>query len=125
VTATFAFPKVGQVIHPGAELCGRLEVVDIGIPPEAVAAVRPRIQLLESAAVGRLLPRRARDAHKGTFGHALIVAGSRGKTGAALLAAAAAARAGAGPTPPPAAGSLLPGAPGRGGGARSGTLAPR
>src|SRR5262249_45361958 len=42
VTATFAFPKLGQVIYPGAELCGQLEVVDIGIPPEALTAVRPR-----------------------------------------------------------------------------------
>ena len=87
VTATFAFPKVGQVIHPGPELCGRLEVVDIGIPPEALAAVPPTMRLLDAAEVGRLLPRRPRDAHKGTFGHVLVVAGSRGKIGAALLAA--------------------------------------
>jgi hydroxyethylthiazole kinase-like uncharacterized protein yjeF len=108
VTATFAFPKVGQVMYPGATLCGRLEVVDIGIPPQAVAAIAPRVRLLEARAVGGLLPRRPRDAHKGTFGHVLVVAGSRGKTGAALLAAEAAARAGAGLTTVAAAGSLLP-----------------
>ncbi len=108
VTATFAFPKIGQVIYPGAELCGRLEVVDIGIPPAAFAEVRPQTQLLEAEEVGPLLPRRPRDAHKGTFGHVLIVAGSRGKTGAALLAAGAAARAGAGLTTLAAAESLLP-----------------
>lgn len=107
VTATFAFPKLGQVVHPGVGLCGRLEVVDIGIPPDAVATVRPLLRLLEAREVGRLLPRRAPDAHKGTFGHVLIVAGSRGKTGAALLAAGAAARAGAGLTTLAAAGSLL------------------
>src|SRR5262245_44369174 len=107
-TATFGLPKLGQVMYPGADLCGRLHVVDIGIPAEAVAAVGPRMRLLEAAEVGRLLPRRARDAHKGTFGHVLVVAGSRGKTGAALLASAAAARAGAGLTTLAAAGSLLP-----------------
>jgi NAD(P)H-hydrate epimerase len=108
VTATFAFPKLGQVIYPGAELCGRLEVVDIGIPADALAAVRPDMRLLEAAEVGRLLPRRRRDSHKGTFGHVLVVAGSRGKTGAALLASAAVARAGAGLTTLAAAASLLP-----------------
>jgi NAD(P)H-hydrate epimerase len=108
VTATFAFPKLGQAIYPGAELCGRLEVVDIGIPAEAVVAIAPRMRLLEAAEVGRMLPRRARDAHKGTFGHVLVLAGSRGKTGAALLASAAAARSGAGLTTLAAAGALLP-----------------
>jgi hydroxyethylthiazole kinase-like uncharacterized protein yjeF len=108
ITATFAFAKVGQVTYPGAALCGQLEIVDIGIPPEAVAAIGPRMRLLEAAVVGRLLPRRARDAHKGTFGHVLVLAGSRGKTGAALLAAEGAARAGAGLTTLATAGSLLP-----------------
>jgi NAD(P)H-hydrate epimerase len=97
-TATFGFPKVGQCLYPGVEHTGRLEVVDIGIPAEALAAVGPRCALLDAAEVGRLLPRRARDAHKGTFGHVLVVAGSRGKSGAALLAAEAAARSGAGLT---------------------------
>jgi hydroxyethylthiazole kinase-like uncharacterized protein yjeF len=113
VTATFAFPKVGQVIHPGLELCGRLEVIDIGIPPEALAAAPPTTLLLEAEEVGRLLPRRARDAHKGSCGHVLVVAGSRGKLGAALLAATAAARAGAGLTTLATAASLLPTLEGR------------
>src|SRR5262249_46795142 len=107
-TATFAFAKVGHVFHPGAGLCGRLDVIDIGIPPEAVAALQPRVRLLEAAEVGRSLPRRAQDAHKGSFGHVLVVAGSRGKTGAALLSAEGAARAGAGLTTLAVAGSLLP-----------------
>jgi NAD(P)H-hydrate epimerase len=98
VTATFGHPKVGQLLHPGIGYTGALAVVDIGIPPEAVEAVRPQTTLLEGATVGRLLRPRARDAHKGTFGHVLVIAGSRGKTGAALLAAEGAARAGAGLT---------------------------
>jgi NAD(P)H-hydrate epimerase len=96
VTATFGFPKLGQVLFPGAEHTGLLAVVDIGIPDAAVAAVRPQARLLEAEDVGRLLPPRRADAHKGTFGHVLVVAGSRGKSGAALLCAEAATRAGAG-----------------------------
>jgi ADP-dependent NAD(P)H-hydrate dehydratase / NAD(P)H-hydrate epimerase len=112
-TATFAFPKVGQVLHPGAALCGELDVVDIGIPPAAVAAVQPRLQLLEAGEMGRALPRREPDAHKGSFGHVLVVAGSRGKSGAALLSAEGAARAGAGLTTLAVAGALLPVVEGR------------
>jgi NAD(P)H-hydrate epimerase len=97
-TATFAFAKVGHVIHPGAELSGMLEVVDIGIAAGALLAHPPTTRLLEVAEVGRLLPVRARAAHKGTFGHVLVIAGSRGKSGAALMAAEGAARAGAGLT---------------------------
>src|SRR5262245_4576308 len=113
VSATFAFPKVGQGLYPGAALGGQLEVVDIGIPTGAFAAALPRLGLLEAADVGRLLPARAPDAHKGTFGHVLVVAGSRGKTGAALLAAEGAARAGAGLTTLATAASLLPVVEGR------------
>ena len=97
-TATFGFAKVGQHVYPGAELVGALDVVDIGIPAEAVTAVGPRTALLEAAEVGRCLPRRPRAGHKGTFGHVLVIAGSRGKSGAALLAAEGAGRAGAGLT---------------------------
>src|SRR5579885_2367831 len=70
-TATFGFAKVGLCIHPGVEHAGALTVVDIGIPPAAVAAVGPQTTLLEPHEVGRLLPRRRRDAHTGNFGHVL------------------------------------------------------
>lgn len=98
VTATFGFPKLGQCIHPGVEHTGLLAIVDIGIPAAAVAAVAPRTALLEAQDVGRLLRPRGGDTHKGTYGHVLVVAGARGKTGAALLACEAAARSGAGLT---------------------------
>ncbi len=98
VTVAFGFPKVGQLMHPGVEHTGHLVVVDIGIPPAAITSVGPRTTLLDERTVGEFLPRRPRDAHKGTFGHVLIVAGSRGKLGAALLATEAAARAGVGLT---------------------------
>jgi NAD(P)H-hydrate epimerase len=95
-TATFGFAKIGQVLYPGLRYCGRLAVVDIGIAPEALAAQPPRAALLETPDVGRLVPVRQPDAHKGDCGHVLVIAGSFGKTGAAQLASRAAGRAGAG-----------------------------
>jgi len=96
MTATFGHAKVGQQLYPGIEHTGSLEIVDIGLHPDALATIGPTVDLVEAADVGRCLPRRPRGAHKGTFGHVLVVAGSRGKTGAALLASEGAARAGAG-----------------------------
>jgi NAD(P)H-hydrate epimerase len=96
VTATFALPKIGHVLHPGVEHCGRLAVVDIGIAEEALAAVDPKTILLDRAEVAPLAPRRGPTAHKGDCGHVLVIAGSRGKSGAAALCARGAARGGAG-----------------------------
>lgn len=98
VTATFGFAKVGQVIHPGVVHVGTLAVVDIGIAPQAVAEVQPRTRLLDADEVASLVPVRSPEAHKGSCGHVLVIAGSRGHTGAALLAAHAACRSGAGLT---------------------------
>jgi NAD(P)H-hydrate epimerase len=97
-TATFGFPKVGQLLFPGARYVGTLVVVDIGIAAEAVGAVAPTTRLLCPSEVGPLLAPRPRDAHKGDAGHVLIVAGGRGKCGAAMLAARGAVRSGAGLT---------------------------
>ncbi|HWP60507.1 MAG TPA: NAD(P)H-hydrate dehydratase [Candidatus Acidoferrales bacterium] len=96
MTVTFGFPKVGQVIYPGVEYTGELVVADIGIAPEAVAKVRPQREILEEGDIGWLVPRRARDSHKGTYGHLVVLAGSRGKTGAAALACRGALRVGTG-----------------------------
>jgi len=98
VTAALGYAKIGQVIHPGLELSGVLEVVDIGIPPDALAVEPPWASVLEASSVASCLPPRRPDDHKGRFGHVLLVAGSRGKVGAALLAAEACVRAGAGLT---------------------------
>ena len=97
-TATFGFPKVGQVLYPGATHVGVLAVVDIGIAPEATAAVAPSTHLVDSITAGGLVPRRRPDAHKGDAGHLAVIAGGRGKCGAAVLAAEAGVRAGAGLT---------------------------
>ncbi|HKA54158.1 MAG TPA: NAD(P)H-hydrate dehydratase [Candidatus Binatia bacterium] len=96
LTVTFAYPKLGQVSDAGAPYVGRLVVVDIGIAPDAVAAVKPRTVLLTAEGVGALVRERRRTAHKGDFGHLLVLAGARGKSGAALLCGGAALRVGTG-----------------------------
>ena len=96
LTVALGYAKLGEVIHPGVSYAGDLVVADIGIHPEAVEAVGPCAELLEYEQIGRLLPAREPDSHKGTYGHLLAVAGSRGKTGAAILACRAAMRVGAG-----------------------------
>lgn len=94
LTVTFAFPKVGLFLPPGVAYVGELVVADIGIPVDLAADVDLEVATAEEART--LLPARPRDANKGTFGKALIVAGSANYTGAPYLAAAAATRVGAG-----------------------------
>ncbi len=94
LTVTFAYAKWGHFLFPGAGACGRLLVADIGIPPSLAEGVQVAVATPEM--VRAWLPRRPADAHKGTFGRALIVAGSANFTGAAYLAGAAAYRVGAG-----------------------------
>jgi len=96
MTVALGYAKLGEVIYPGVEFVGDLVVADIGIDPRAVEAVAPATELLTPEEVGRLVPRRNADTHKGTYGHVLVIAGSRGKTGAAALACRAAMRSGAG-----------------------------
>ncbi|HTF94412.1 MAG TPA: NAD(P)H-hydrate dehydratase [Verrucomicrobiae bacterium] len=96
MTVALGYPKLGEVIYPGLNYVGDLAICDIGIVPEALAEVAPKIELLERETIRWLVPRREPDTHKGTYGHLLIVAGSRGKTGAAILASRAAMRSGAG-----------------------------
>ena len=95
-TATFAYPKIGHVVYPGAQHTGHLEVIDIGIPPHIAEAVAPRQRLTTSEEVAAELVRRAPDDHKGSAGHCLVIAGSTGKTGAAAMACEGAMRTGAG-----------------------------
>lgn len=96
VTATFAITKLGLIVHPGAAYCGDVRVVDIGIPRSVVEGVAPKASRIAWTEVREALPPRPAAGHKGTFGHCLVVAGSPGKGGAALLAGEAALRGGAG-----------------------------
>lgn len=96
VTPTFGFPKLGQLLFPGAGLVGRLVRIDIGIPRAATDRVPVHARLIEARDVQGMFPFEDPDVHKGSRGHLLVIAGSTGKTGAAALASMAALRAGAG-----------------------------
>jgi hydroxyethylthiazole kinase-like uncharacterized protein yjeF len=96
LTVTFAFPKLGHVLYPGAGYVGELATVDIGIPLTLSSGASDRHQLVEAAEASGLLPERPPTGHKGTFGHLLVLAGSLGKTGAAAMTAEGGMRAGTG-----------------------------
>ena len=94
-TLTISLPKIGLALEPGRSHAGEIRVIRVGIadPPEERSE---RVELWNARAVIARLPKRPRAAHKGSFGHVLVAAGSAGKMGAAGLCARAAARAGAG-----------------------------
>ena len=92
LTITFAGPKRGHVLFPGAGACGRLLVADIGLPPSPPLPT----QLATADLVRPWLPARPLDGHKGTFGRVLIAAGCAEYRGAAVLCGRGALRAGAG-----------------------------
>jgi NAD(P)H-hydrate epimerase len=93
-TVTLGCTKVGLHLYPGARYAGRVQVVDIGIPPDLTADLP--YELMTASAVRALLPARPPDANKGSFGKVLVVAGSENYVGAAHLSAAGAYRVGAG-----------------------------
>jgi ADP-dependent NAD(P)H-hydrate dehydratase / NAD(P)H-hydrate epimerase len=95
-TVTFALPKLGLLTPHGAELSGDLRVVDLGIPSVLTGDLAHSARLLEEKDVARAMSPRKAGAHKGTAGHVVVFAGSKGRTGAALLSARGALRAGAG-----------------------------
>jgi len=95
LTVTFAYKKRGHRLHPAAELAGRIDVTDIGIPPSALELINPGLLELEEADF-KDLPSRPSDSHKKTFGHVYVLGGSQGMAGAPGLAALAALRSGAG-----------------------------
>ncbi len=96
LTVTLARPKHGLYLGVGPNHAGTVRVADIGIPADLIAAAKIPVTLLDIVEIRPLLHRRPRTAHKGTFGHAGIIAGSAGKTGAAAMAAMAALRVGTG-----------------------------
>jgi ADP-dependent NAD(P)H-hydrate dehydratase / NAD(P)H-hydrate epimerase len=95
-TVTFGLPKRGHLLYPGAQHSGKLFIEDIGFPKELLNSEKLHIELLTKDKVSPLIPQRPRYSHKGNYGHVLIVAGSKGKTGAAIMAAKACLRSGAG-----------------------------
>ena len=95
-TATFAFAKTGHFMFPGADYTGNLKIIDIGVPPHIAHDVGPLQYLLTPDLIRAVFSPRPSDAHKGHTGHLLVIAGSTGKTGAAVMTATSAMRSGAG-----------------------------
>lgn len=97
VTVTFSFYKRGHFLFPGSDLCGRLIREEIGITKRAFAETGvPEIFTYRKEDPMSLLPKRRADGNKGTFGKILVIAGSRGVSGACTMSAQAALRMGAG-----------------------------
>jgi NAD(P)H-hydrate epimerase len=95
-TVTFSLSKPGLWQYPGRLHTGKITVAEIGIPAGAAEMADLSGELLEPSTLSGLLPKRAADGHKGTFGKVLIITGSTGMTGAGTLAARAAFKAGSG-----------------------------
>lgn len=96
LTVTFTAPKIAQVLNPDLDALGELRVVPIGTPGSLLDRDDFRLHLVRPDPLDTLCRPRRRDSHKGTYGHVAVIAGSRGKSGAACLASHAALRAGSG-----------------------------
>jgi NAD(P)H-hydrate epimerase len=96
MTVTFGLPKLGLYIGEGGEYTGKVKICDIGIPSEEVEKLDTKFHLTDASMVKESFAPRAKESHKGSFGHVGVIAGSGGKLGAGYLASMASLRAGAG-----------------------------
>ena len=96
VTLAMGFLKPAHLLYPAAGYCGNTAVVDVSYPDSVLRTAEPWARVCERTGIRNRLPVRRPDGHKGTFGRVLVVAGSIGMTGAAILCCRAALRAGAG-----------------------------
>lgn len=95
-TLTFEFPKLSFFFAEHEDFVGRFHILPIGLHPDFVRDVSVKNYLLTQNYVAALLKERRQFSHKGHFGHALLISGSYGKTGAAILSAGACLRSGVG-----------------------------
>jgi len=96
LTLTLALAKPPLFAPESAPLCGKVRLLDIGIPPQAISRLRPAGEALDTAWARNFFQPRRPQTHKGDAGRLLLVAGSLGKSGAAVLGARGALRSGAG-----------------------------
>ncbi|KJF42431.1 bifunctional ADP-dependent NAD(P)H-hydrate dehydratase/NAD(P)H-hydrate epimerase [Draconibacterium sediminis] len=95
-TLTLQFPKISFLFPENEQFVGQWEVLPIGLHPDGISETPSPYSFADAEDVAARLPMRTKFDHKGTFGHALLIAGSYGKMGAAVLASKACLRAGAG-----------------------------
>ena len=96
ITYTLQFPKLAFLLPENADFVGKWEIIDIGIHPKVIAQTASNYSYLEQEDIRNQIKKRSKFSHKGSFGHALIIAGNNGMAGASVLAAKAALRSGAG-----------------------------
>lgn len=95
-TLTFQFPKLSFLFPENEIFIGELRILDIGLHPNAISAIPSSFYLSDDNAMKKLIKQRPKFSHKGNFGHALLIAGSYGKMGAAVLGSKACLRSGVG-----------------------------
>jgi NAD(P)H-hydrate epimerase len=95
-TLSFQFPKLAFFMPENDTFVGNWQVLDIGLSAEFIQKTETPFYLIESKSASELIRKRPKFAHKGSFGHGLLIAGSTGKIGAAVLAGKSALRTGAG-----------------------------
>jgi hydroxyethylthiazole kinase-like uncharacterized protein yjeF len=96
LTVALAAPKIGHVLPPAEDYVGELVVADISVPAFLFDEPSLKLEFVEKAKLAPYFKKRPKDSHKGNYGHLFILAGSLGKTGAAVMAGTAALRTGAG-----------------------------
>lgn len=96
ITVTFGFAKIGQMLYPGVDYCGKIVIADIGINEKSFLNNTPSGSCLETKTAKKLLPERKNYSNKGSYGKVLVVAGSPKMAGAAYLSAKAAYYSGCG-----------------------------
>lgn len=96
LTLTFQFPKLAFLLPENKEYVPEFEILDIGLHEKGIAVQPTDLYYITKEDISMLLKPRSKFSHKGSFGHALLLAGSRGKSGAAIISAKACLRSGAG-----------------------------
>ncbi|MGI5856196.1 MAG: NAD(P)H-hydrate dehydratase [Candidatus Merdivicinus sp.] len=96
VTYAFAAYKPAHLLKSSRALCGRLELVDIGIPEVQIASIADGVTVIRPDLAAHCIPRRREDSNKGDYGRLLDIGGCRNMTGAVILSALAAMRSGVG-----------------------------
>ncbi len=96
VTLTFQFPKISFLFAENEKYVGRWEVLPIGLHHKGISQTQTNFYFVEKEDIKHIIQKRSRFGHKGNYGHALLISGSFGKMGAAVLASKACLRAGAG-----------------------------
>ena len=96
ITVTFALPKIGMLLYPGGEHCGRIEIANISIQQSTIDSMDIKTGFLDKNDILKILPERAKRTNKGSYGRLYIIAGSKDMTGAVALCCKGAFRAGAG-----------------------------